>query len=86
MFYYVKDKHKLLEGKLEFKEYNYKFNSYEMELYSVHPLSVVHSSPQYSLGMLDKRTHLTYCFCHVSSVNHIVFNLEKVKQTGAGQC
>jgi hypothetical protein len=35
MFYYFKDKHKLLEGKLEFKEYNYKFNSYKMELYSV---------------------------------------------------
>jgi hypothetical protein len=35
MFYYFKDKHKLLEGKLEFKEYNYKFNSSEMELYSV---------------------------------------------------
>ncbi len=27
MFYYFQDKHKLLEGKLEFKEYNYKFNS-----------------------------------------------------------
>jgi hypothetical protein len=36
MFYYFKDKHKLLEGKLEFKEYNYKFNSYEMELYSAY--------------------------------------------------
>ncbi len=36
MFYYFQDKHKLSEGKLEFKEYNYKFNSYEMELYSVH--------------------------------------------------
>jgi hypothetical protein len=34
MFYYFKDKHKLLEGKVEFKEYNYKFNSYEIELYS----------------------------------------------------
>jgi hypothetical protein len=34
MFYYFQDKHKLLEGKLEFKEYNYKFNSYEMDLYS----------------------------------------------------
>ncbi len=35
MFYYFKDKHELLEGKLEFKEHNYMFNSYEMELYSV---------------------------------------------------
>jgi hypothetical protein len=35
MFYYFQDKHKLLEGKLEFKEYNYKFDSYEMELNSV---------------------------------------------------
>ncbi len=35
MFYYFQDKHKLLDGKLEFKEQNYNFNSYEMELYSV---------------------------------------------------
>jgi hypothetical protein len=34
MFYYFKDKHKLLEVKLEFKGHNYIFNSYEMELYS----------------------------------------------------
>jgi hypothetical protein len=35
MFYYFQDKHKLLEGNPEFKEHNYMFNSYEMELYSV---------------------------------------------------
>ena len=35
MFYYFQDKLKLLEGKLEFKEHKYMFNSYEMELYSV---------------------------------------------------
>jgi len=35
MFYYFQDKHKLLDGKLEFKDQNYNFNSYEMELYSV---------------------------------------------------
>ena len=35
MFYYFQDKHKLLEGNLEFKEHKYMFNSYEMELYSV---------------------------------------------------
>jgi hypothetical protein len=35
MFYYFQDKHKLLEGNLEFKEHKYLFNSYEMELYSV---------------------------------------------------
>jgi hypothetical protein len=35
MFYYFKDKHKLLEVKLEFKGHNYMFKSYEMELYSV---------------------------------------------------
>ncbi len=35
MFYYFKDKHKLLEVKLEFNGHNYMFNSYEMELYSV---------------------------------------------------
>jgi hypothetical protein len=34
MFYYFKDKHKLLEVKLEFKGHNYMFNSYEMDLYS----------------------------------------------------
>jgi hypothetical protein len=34
MFYYFQDKHKLLEGNLEFKEHKYMFNSYEMELYS----------------------------------------------------
>jgi hypothetical protein len=34
MFYYSKDEHKLLEGKLKFKEHNYMFYSYEMELYS----------------------------------------------------
>ncbi len=34
MFHYFKDKHKLLEVKLEFKGHNYMFNSYEMELYS----------------------------------------------------
>ena len=33
MFYYFQDKHTLLEVKLEFKEHNYMFNSYEMELY-----------------------------------------------------
>jgi hypothetical protein len=44
MFYYFKDKHKLLEGKLEFKEYNYKFNSYEMELYSEGAFFTVKSS------------------------------------------
>ncbi len=38
MFYYFKDKHKLLEVKLEFKGHNYMFNSYEMELYSVYTL------------------------------------------------
>ncbi len=32
IFYYFQDKHKLLEGKLEFKEHNCKFNSYEMEI------------------------------------------------------
>jgi hypothetical protein len=36
MFYYFKDKHKLLEVKLEFKRHNYMFKSYEMELYSVY--------------------------------------------------
>ncbi len=35
MFYYFKDKHKLLEVKLEFKEHNYMFKSQKMELYSV---------------------------------------------------
>ncbi len=35
MFYYFQDKHKLLEGNPEFKEHNYMFSSYEMELYSV---------------------------------------------------
>ncbi len=35
MFYYFQDKHKLLEGKLQFKGHNYKFKSYEMELCSV---------------------------------------------------
>jgi hypothetical protein len=35
MFYYFQDKLKLPEGKLEFKEHKYMFNSYEMELYSV---------------------------------------------------
>ncbi len=35
MFYYFQEKHKLLDGKLEFKEQYYNFNSYEMELYSV---------------------------------------------------
>jgi hypothetical protein len=35
MFYYFQDKHKLFEGNPEFKEPNYMFNSYEMELYSV---------------------------------------------------
>jgi hypothetical protein len=35
MFYYFQDKHKLLEGNLEFKEHKYIFNSYEKELYSV---------------------------------------------------
>ncbi len=35
MFYYFQDKHKLLEGNLEFKEHKYMLNSYEMELYSV---------------------------------------------------
>ncbi len=34
MFYYFKDKHKLLEVKLEYEGHNYIFNSYEMELYS----------------------------------------------------
>jgi hypothetical protein len=34
MFYYFQDKHKFLEGNLEFKEHKYMFNSYEMELYS----------------------------------------------------
>ncbi len=34
MFYYFYDKHKLLEGNLEFKEHKYMFNSFEMELYS----------------------------------------------------
>jgi hypothetical protein len=34
MFYYFKDKHKLLEANLKFKERKYMFNSYEMELYS----------------------------------------------------
>ncbi len=34
MFYYFQDKHELLEGNPEFKEPNYMFNSYEMELYS----------------------------------------------------
>jgi hypothetical protein len=39
MFYYFQDKHKLLEGNLEFKEHKYMFNSYEMELSSAvgHP-------------------------------------------------
>jgi hypothetical protein len=45
MFYYFKDKHKLLEVKLEFKGHNYMFNSYEMELYSA-PISLLsHPSP-----------------------------------------
>jgi hypothetical protein len=35
MFYYFKDKHRLLVVKLEFKGHNYMFDSYEMELYSV---------------------------------------------------
>ncbi len=35
MFYYFQDKHKLLEGYLEFKEHNNKFHSYELELHSV---------------------------------------------------
>jgi hypothetical protein len=35
MFYFFKDKHRLLEVKLEFKGQNCMFNSYEMELYSV---------------------------------------------------
>jgi hypothetical protein len=35
MLYYFQDKHKLLKGNPQFKEYNYMFNSYEMELYSV---------------------------------------------------
>ncbi len=35
MFSYFQDKHWLLEENLEFKEHNYMFNSYEMELYSV---------------------------------------------------
>ena len=37
MFYYFQDKHKLLEGNPQFKEHNYMFNSYEMELYSAYP-------------------------------------------------
>jgi hypothetical protein len=41
MFYYFKDKHKLLEVKLEFKGHDYVFNSYEMQLYSVHKESKV---------------------------------------------
>jgi hypothetical protein len=35
MFYYFKDKHKLLQVKLEFIGHDYMFNSYEMQLYSV---------------------------------------------------
>jgi hypothetical protein len=35
MFYYFKDKQKLLEVKLEFKGHDYMFNSYKMQLYSV---------------------------------------------------
>ena len=35
MFFYFQDKYKLLEGNPEFKEHNYMFNSYKMELYSV---------------------------------------------------
>ena len=42
MFYYFQDKLKLLEGKLEFKEHKYMFNSYEMELYSVGSSDPVH--------------------------------------------
>ncbi len=34
MFYYFKDKDRLLEVKLEFKGHNCMFNSYKMELYS----------------------------------------------------
>jgi hypothetical protein len=54
MFYYFKDKHKLLEVKLEFKGHNYKFKSYEMELYSVDRLIPV-SAPllrQYTVPLI----------------------------------
>jgi cytochrome c oxidase assembly protein Cox11 len=34
MFYNFQDKHKLLEGNLEFKEHKYMFDSYEMVLYN----------------------------------------------------
>ncbi len=42
MFYYFKDKHKLLEVKLKFKGHNNMFNSYEMELYSECPKYMLH--------------------------------------------
>ncbi len=51
MFYYFKNKHKLLEGKLEFKEYNYKFTSYEMELYSAHSTKPISTQGIISLGL-----------------------------------
>jgi len=48
MFYYFQDKHKLLEGNLEFKEHKYMFNSSEKELYSVGFLDISsHKSPAY---------------------------------------
>ncbi len=43
MFYYFQDNQKLLEGNLEFKEHKYMFNSYEMELYSVHPVKFMYT-------------------------------------------
>ncbi len=45
MFYNFQDKHKLLEGNLEFKEQKYMFNSYKMEHYSASVMLHGFSSP-----------------------------------------
>jgi hypothetical protein len=45
MFYYFKDKHMLLEVKLEFKGHDYVFNSYEMQLYSVYSMAGRYDNP-----------------------------------------
>ena len=78
MFYYFKDKHKLLEVKLEFKGHDYVFNCYKMQFYSagvrnivqgfllgrpVHTIS--YTIPPLPTGPLQKRKLPDGQFCTV---------------------